>query len=136
MGQQRDTDQWRRRACRKADNPSMRTSTAMVRQAQNMKTKTSMKAPPRFCERKPILSTMVHSTSDSSVRNTQCAQVTQPILHLALWSHSPYYICTKVTQPILHIALWSHSPYYICTKVTLPILYIALWSHSPYYICA
>ncbi|MEQ2163675.1 hypothetical protein GOODEAATRI_032711 [Goodea atripinnis] len=60
------TDQCRRRACRKADRPSMMSRMATVRVANAEKMIDRPKKPPPLREERPRCITMDQSTSDSS----------------------------------------------------------------------
>lgn len=60
------THQCRRKACKKADKPSIMRRMATVRMAKKQNTMARRKKPPRFLEERPMCITMDHSTSDSS----------------------------------------------------------------------
>lgn len=57
-----------RRACRKAESPSMMRRMATVRTANMAKIMKTPTRPPQPLRRRPMFITMVHSTSDSSAR--------------------------------------------------------------------
>lgn len=60
------THQCKRRACRKAESPSMTSRMATVSVAKAAKMKKRPKPPPRLLTLRPMWITMVQSTSESS----------------------------------------------------------------------
>lgn len=93
--------QWRRRACRKADSPSMMSRMATVSVAKAEKIIERPKNPPPLLEERPRRITMDQRTSDSSAHSRRPQQ---PCLHLpASLSHislscpnRPYVFLRKV----------------------------------------
>lgn len=68
-----NTNQCKRKVCRNADKPSMRTKIPTVRTAQNAKIAHKITPPNHDSDFSPICKTMVHKTSDNSAKEVNAS---------------------------------------------------------------
>ncbi|MEQ2210854.1 hypothetical protein XENOCAPTIV_020552, partial [Xenoophorus captivus] len=94
-----------RRACRKADRPSMMSRMATVRVANAEKMIDRPKKPPPLREERPRCITMDQSTSDSSAGTTEIQHQYQNMEHLNALNIAVMYglQCRTKTQSATHV---------------------------------